>query len=73
MRRASTQRKAIRCASCKQRIRSYEPDLLLEDLRAGGVKARYYHERCQSAAYRLAMEGPTVYRLTVRHVDSSRN
>lgn len=64
--------KKIKCAECKKRIRGHEPDLILEDV-AGAGKARYYHERCQSAAYQLSMERPTVYRLTVRHVDASRN
>lgn len=72
-----TSKKVIRCASCKKRIRPHEPDLVLEDVAGqsslGSGKPRYYHERCQSAARRLAMEQPSVYRLTVRHVDSSRN
>lgn len=68
-----TKKAAIRCSSCGKRIRAHEPDLVLENV-AGGGKPRYYHERCQSAAYRLAaMEGPTVYVLTVRRVEASRN
>ena len=64
--------KVIRCASCKKRILDQESDLVLEDV-AGGWKRRYYHERCRSAAYQLAMEQPTVYVLKVRRVEASRN
>ena len=66
-----TAAKAIRCASCKKRIREHQADLALEDL-AGG-KVRYYHDRCGGAAYALAMRQPALYALTVRHADASRN
>lgn len=73
--RTRTTKKAIRCASCTKKIRSYEPDLVLEDVSASGgdAKPRYYHDRCGRAAYQLAMERPAVYVLTVRHVEASRN
>ena len=61
----------IRCALCKKRVRSHEPDLILEDL-AGG-KPRYYHERCGTAAAVKASETPGAYILTKRYVDASRN
>ncbi len=69
----TTTTKAIRCASCSKRIRGHEPDLLLEDVVAGGGKPRYYHERCSAAAYTAAARRPGAYLLTVRHVDPSRN
>ena len=65
-------RTKIRCTACKQKIRGYEPDILLEDMSEGG-KPRYFHERCAGAAYAAAAERPRLYRLVVRHVDEGVN
>jgi len=44
--------KKIRCASCKKRIASHKPDLVLENLTDG--KRRYFHTRCDEAPARRA-------------------
>ena len=64
--------KVPRCASCGQKIRSYEPDLLLEDYRTG--RERFYHTRCGEAAFTAVEDSPPgLYRITRRYVDASRN
>jgi hypothetical protein len=63
---------SIKCASCGGRIPENEPDLILHDLDNGG-RPRYYHTRCGGAAYTAAAEKPTLYRLTVRHVEEVAN
>lgn len=73
MRGIARAKKKIECASCSKRIRAHEPDLMLEDLGGAGGKPRFYHERCQGAAYAAAMERPGVYVLTVRSVDAAKN
>lgn len=62
----------IRCSACKKRIPDHKPDLILRNLDAGG-QPRYYHTRCGGAAYAAAMEKPSVYQLTVRHVEEVAN
>ena len=68
----SRTRSKIKCASCKKRIPDHEPDIILRDLENGG-RARYFHTRCGEAAYTAAMDEPSVYRLTVRHVEEVAN
>ncbi len=62
----------VRCSACKKRIADHEPDLILRDLENGG-RPRYFHTRCGEAAYAAAMNEPSVYRLTVRHVEEVAN
>jgi hypothetical protein len=61
-----------KCAACKKRIPDHEPDLILRDLDNGG-RPRYYHTRCGEAAYATAVEKPSLYRLSVRHVEEMAN
>ncbi len=61
-----------KCAACGRRIRDHEPDLVLRDLDNGG-RARYFHTRCGGAAYAAVMDSPSVYALTVRHVEEVAN
>ncbi len=68
-------RSRIKCAACKKRIPDHEPDLLLlllEDLDNRG-QSRYFHTRCGDAAYAVAAERTSFYRLTVRHVEEVAN
>ncbi len=65
----SRTRSRIRCASCGKRIRDHEPDLVLRNLDDEGGRPRFYHTRCGGAAYAAATDGPSVYVLTVRHVE----
>ncbi len=65
-------RTRIKCASCGGRIRAHEPDLVLRDLENGG-RPRYFHTRCGEAAYAAVTESPSVYVLTVRHVEEVAN
>jgi hypothetical protein len=65
-------RSRIKCAACKKRILDHEPDLLLRDL-DNGVRPRYFHTRCGAAAAVAAVERPSFYRLTVRHVEEIAN
>ena len=65
-------RSRIKCAACKKRIPDHEPDLILQDLDGGG-RRRYFHTRCGDAAYTAAAEKPSLYRLTVRHVEEVAN
>ncbi len=61
-----------KCTACKKRIPDHEPDIILRGLENGG-RPRYYHTRCGEAAYTVAMDEPSVYRLTVRHVEEVAN
>jgi hypothetical protein len=63
----------ITCAACGKRIRSHQPDLVLEPLEKGGARLRYYHTECGAAAYAAAAERPRAYLLTVRHVEGAMN
>jgi hypothetical protein len=65
-------RSRIRCAACKKRIPDHEPDLILRGLENGG-RPRYFHTRCGEAAYAAVMNEPSLYRLTVRHVEEAAN
>jgi hypothetical protein len=65
-------RSGIRCSACRKRILGHEPDLILQNLHAG-AQPRYYHMRCGGAAYAAAREMPSVYQLTVRHVEEVAN
>ncbi len=66
----SRTRSKIRCAACKKMILDHEPDLILRNLdNAGGGRPRYFHTRCGAAAYAAVMDSPSLYRLTVRHVE----
>jgi hypothetical protein len=62
----------IKCAACNKNIHDHEPDLILWDLDNGG-QPRYFHTRCGNAAYTVAAEKPSLYRLTVRHVEEVAN
>ncbi len=62
-------RNRIKCSSCGGRIRPHEPDLILRDLDNAGGRPRYFHTRCGAAAYAAVMDSPSLYRLTVRHVE----
>jgi hypothetical protein len=64
-------RPKIRCSACRKRIPDHEPDVVLRRL-DGGVR-RYYHTRCTRAALELVAETPTVWRMTVRHVEEMAN
>jgi hypothetical protein len=66
-------RSRTKCAACGERIRRYEPDLVLQDLENAGEKPRYFHTRCGEAAYAAVMNEPSLYRLTVRHVEEVTN
>jgi hypothetical protein len=63
----------IKCAACNKRIRDHEPDLVLQDLEDNGGQSRYFHTRCGESAYAAAAERPSVYLLTVRHVQEVAN
>lgn len=65
-------RSRIKCAACKKRILDHEPDLLLKDL-DNGARSRFFHTRCGDAAYAAAVERPSFYCLTVRHVEEIAN
>jgi hypothetical protein len=65
-------RKKIKCAHCGKRIRAHEPDLILRAL-DNGTRDHYYHNRCGGAAFSAAAANPTVYTLTVRHVEGALN
>jgi hypothetical protein len=64
-------RPKIRCAACKKRIPSSEPDIVLRRLE-GGVR-RYYHTRCTRAALELVTEASEAWLMTVRHVEEMAN
>ena len=64
-------RTRIKCAACKQRIPTHEPDLILRKL--GSEKVRYYHTRCGSAAQQVVLDDPDVWHMTVRHVEEVAN
>ncbi len=69
----SRTRSKIRCAACKKRIPDHEPDLVLRNLDNAGGPPRYFHTRCGAAAYAAVMDSPSLYRLTVRHVEEVAN
>ncbi len=66
-------RSRIKCAACKKRIPDHEPDLILRNLEDAKRRPRYFHTRCGEAAYAAVMESPSLYRLTVRHVEEVAN
>jgi hypothetical protein len=68
----SRTRSKIKCASCGGRIHQHEPDLVLRDLE-NAEQPRYFHTRCGGAAYRATMTKPSLYRITVRHVEEAAN
>ena len=68
----------IMCEACGKRIPSRESDIVLEDIRslkhAEGVGVpRFFHERCEGAAYAAVAENPGVHVLTIRSVDGDAN
>jgi hypothetical protein len=63
--------KKIRCSSCKKRIGSHEPDLVLENLTDG--KRRYFHTHCDEMITNLILERLAPCQLTIRHVEAERN
>ena len=64
--------RAIRCASCKKRIRDHHPDL--EVLEAGTGRVLYYHaDRCAAVAYERARDRGGVWLATHRDVLVSPN
>jgi hypothetical protein len=65
-------RPRVKCAHCKRRVGNHEPDLVLRDLDSVG-KPRYFHTTCGHAAYAAAAAKPSVYHLTVRHVEAVAN
>lgn len=65
-------RRKIHCVACQQTILDSDPDLILRDLKNGG-RARYYHTGCGEAAHMAVMDRPSVYRLTVRHIEEGAN
>jgi hypothetical protein len=65
-------RSRTKCAACKKPIPDHEPDLILRDLDNGG-QSRYFHTRCGGAAYTAVVEKPSLYHLTVRHVEEVAN
>ena len=63
----------VKCVACGKRIRSHEPDLVLQDLDDNGVLDRYYHTSCGAAAYAAAAQRPSAYVLAVRHIEPALN
>ena len=66
-------RTKTRCSACKKRIPAHESDVLLRTLERAPGWARYYHERCTSAAVALVLSEPEAWHMTVRHVDAMAN
>lgn len=57
----------ITCSSCHERIREFEPDIVLT--RFDGSEKRFYHPRCEEAARRvISEEGSGTWSLTHRHL-----
>lgn len=67
----SRTRSGVKCAACKRRIPTHEPDVMLRRLDLEHV--RYYHTRCTDSALALATEAPQVWLMTVRHVEVEAN
>ena len=57
----------ITCASCQERIRAFEPDIVLRKL--DGSEKRFYHRRCAREPERIvATDVDGVWIMTRRHV-----
>ncbi len=67
----SAAKKAIRCASCKKRIREHQEDLEVVEISTG--RRRYYHAWCGEAAYTAAREQGGAWLATHRYVDADLN
>ncbi len=61
----------IICASCSDRIRESEPDLVPRKL--GSPELHFFHTRCGDAARCVVLEDPGVWHMTVRHVHEEAN
>jgi hypothetical protein len=67
----------IKCAGCKERIPSHEPDLILRRMaESDPTKATLtllYHERCKGAALSRVAGEPALWRMTHRYIDAVAN